>query len=630
MNSYQPKSEAEATELTASARALHDARAGAGIALPARVVRKVQWVLVAMAALIFVLIPFAPKITLEQKIAICAIIVVFFVVTLLTTRLTNERPEVAFTTMIGAGMAVCFVSLIIDRTSAPSVGLALLLAVIAIALVYGLRGGLIAAASASGGVIVASAIVNVRYRGFEIVLFCIMTFAAVFVADGMTRERRRVGSNLARLYEALRASSVSAPDLGTNLDAIVGSVSTAVGAQWCAVLLERGGVLEIAAPTNAIDSQLAERVRSDAIQHGVGGPVNVALQDRETVVVGSVARETRFPVWSAAWGPEFEARGMPSMVAVPLVARTAAFGVLTVHGDREDAFSDDDVALLKAYAEQIALVILRAEAFEQERESAQRLAEADQLKSEFLAMVSHELRTPLTAAKGFVDTVLLHWDRLDETKRKELLRRASGNANELTRLISQLLDFARIDANRIELKPLPCNLRELVDKVTADLAPVTSERTVAVDVDERLRVITDPDAFNHVLVNLITNANKFSPVGSTIHITAAADAEAVTISVADQGMGIAPDELEKVFERFYQSERTNMSRKGTGIGLAIVQRFVEHQGGRIWAESVLGEGATFKFTLELVEKVPPGVSAPKHDDAGSTAERGRPGDALIS
>ncbi len=212
-------------------------------------------------------------------------------------------------------------------------------------------------------------------------------------------------------------------------------------------------------------------------------------------------------------------------------------------------------------------------------------------------MVSHELRTPLTVAKGFVDTVLLHWVDLPEDRRRELLARASGSANELSRLVDQLLNFARIDAGRVQLNPRPLGVRLAVDCVLGDIAPLVSKHRIDVDVPTAVTVLADGHAFAHVLANLLTNAAKFSSAGSRIGITARDDSADVVISVEDEGIGIAPEEQDRIFERFYQSTPPTAPPLGTGIGLTIARYFTEQQGGAIWVCSQPGEGATFHFTL---------------------------------
>jgi signal transduction histidine kinase len=239
-----------------------------------------------------------------------------------------------------------------------------------------------------------------------------------------------------------------------------------------------------------------------------------------------------------------------------------------------------------------------AQASEREHAVADKLTQADQQKSEFLALVSHELRTPLTAVKGFVDTVLLHWDRLPDDRRRELLTRASSNADELGRLVRQLMEFGRTESGPIQIAPDKLDVAAAVDLALLGSAPVTAGHRLEVDVPDGLVVDADADAFNHVLVNLLTNAMKFSPAGSLVVVGARrADGE-VVVSVSDEAPGIAPDEQERIFDRFYQSRNGNHAR-GTGIGLTIAQRFTAQHGGRIWVDSESGWGATFSFTMPL-------------------------------
>jgi signal transduction histidine kinase len=240
-----------------------------------------------------------------------------------------------------------------------------------------------------------------------------------------------------------------------------------------------------------------------------------------------------------------------------------------------------------------------ARASEREHAVAAKFTEADQQKSEFLALVSHELRTPLTAVKGFVDTVLLHWERLPDDRRRDLLTRASSNADELGRLVRQLMEFGRTESGPIDIALAELDVAGAVDVALLGIAPVTAHHQLEVDVPDELAVEADADAFNHVLVNLLTNAVKFSPAGSRVRVCAQRAGDEVVVSVTDEGAGIAPDEQERIFDRFYQSRNGDHAR-GTGIGLTIAQRFTAQHGGRIWVESEPGHGATFSFTMPAV------------------------------
>jgi PAS domain S-box-containing protein len=243
-------------------------------------------------------------------------------------------------------------------------------------------------------------------------------------------------------------------------------------------------------------------------------------------------------------------------------------------------------------------------AYEREREAARHLREADQAKDEFLATVSHELRTPLTAVIGFAD-LLTERDDLDPDTRADLLRRVSANATTIHRMVGRLLDFAQLEGGvRLRIGPTP--LLGLVEASLEAHGQDLARHHVEVDVEDDLAVLADADGFGHVLGNLLSNAAKFAPEGSDIHIRSTRRPGVAVISVVDHGPGIPVDEHEAVFERFYRARAQAPGQRGTGIGLAIASRYVALLEGEIWVESSLGEGATFSFSLPVAREVPSG------------------------
>jgi PAS domain S-box-containing protein len=240
---------------------------------------------------------------------------------------------------------------------------------------------------------------------------------------------------------------------------------------------------------------------------------------------------------------------------------------------------------------------LRAEALEREREATQRLRELDRMKSDFLSTVSHELRTPLTVIKGFAETLVVRWGEIADEQRLDLVGRVAVAGRKLEQLISDLLDFTRLERGQMRIELEPCELRSLVEQTVSKLGDVLDNR-IEVAVPDGLAALADPMAFSRALENLLTNASKFSPPGAPIRIGGSElPPDQVMVQVADRGIGIPPDELERVFERFYRVPSRTGSRQGTGIGLAIVKEFVEAQQGRVWVDSIPGEGSTFTVAL---------------------------------
>ncbi len=432
--------------------------------------------------------------------------------------------------------------------------------------------------------------------------------------DGFTLNRHRAATQLARLHDTFRAVGAE-PSFNATLDALVAAVQDAFGSDSAVVLLRDGSHLELvapaAAPIDRWDPDRIARVTSSALQSSDATPVAWAMSHGETVVVRDIATDPRFTSNGSAWRDRLVRIGLSSMVVVPLRQAGTPVGLLHVCFQRTGALDDDELALLEAYADQATIVILHAQAFAQ-------LEAADALKSEFLATVSHELRTPLTATKGFVDTVLLQWDRLDDAQRRQLLQRASGNADELARLIDQLLDFSRLDTGTVRVFPVEADLAELVDTLVARMAPVLARHPVTVEATAGITVEVDPAAFAHVLGNLLTNAANFSPDGAPIHVVSEVVSEEVegmhSCRSATDGIGIDADEHERIFERFYRVGDDSGTGRGTGIGLAIAARFAELIGGRIRVESTPGDGSMFSFTVPLADPSPVPTAEPAREN----------------
>ena len=270
------------------------------------------------------------------------------------------------------------------------------------------------------------------------------------------------------------------------------------------------------------------------------------------------------------------------------------------------------------------------EALEQKMEELQaaheELQELDQMKDSFLSTVSHELRTPLTSIKSFAEILLSYEDEDKETQR-EFLTIINDESDRLTRLINDFLDLSRIEAGRMQWETVKLGIPEVIETCINATHALFAQKDLRVDVDlepDLPPISADRDRLVQVVTNLLSNAIKFTPEGGEIRVRAQIfkDGEAegvldmIRVSVSDTGIGIAPEDLEKVFEKFKQVGDTLTDRpKGTGLGLPICKELVEHHGGRIWGESQLGKGSTFYFTLPVMEKIEVEVPEVKEEKA---------------
>jgi signal transduction histidine kinase len=237
-----------------------------------------------------------------------------------------------------------------------------------------------------------------------------------------------------------------------------------------------------------------------------------------------------------------------------------------------------------------------------------RLMELDQLKSDFVSDVAHELRTPLTAIKGYVDYLLDGAAGEVTPAQRGFLQTVRRNAERQTRLINDLLDLARIETGRVEFHPTQLSLSEIVEEVIDVLRvhAAESEIDLAGAVQEPdLVVAADRDKLHQVLLNLTHNAVKFTPAGGSVRVRARRGNEkTVVITVEDTGEGIAPEDIGRVFERFYRIGDPEATPKGSGLGLTITKKLVELHGGSIRVTSEVGQGSVFVITL------PAGVREP--------------------
>jgi len=246
------------------------------------------------------------------------------------------------------------------------------------------------------------------------------------------------------------------------------------------------------------------------------------------------------------------------------------------------------------------------------RQRLVQLEQLDRLKTQFLSMASHELRTPLTAVSGFLQIARRRlakladqndtpdWLRAEATRTVDTLSMADRQAKKLARLIDELLDVSRLQQGRVELRLSEIDLTEVVREVAERMQLLSEAHEVTADVNGRAAIVADRDRIEQVLENLVGNAIKYSPEGGPISLSLSTDRGEAFLSVRDHGIGIAPQEIEKVFGLFYRSPDPRADQVGgLGLGLYISREIVARHHGRLWAEPNRDQGTTFHIRLPL-------------------------------
>jgi signal transduction histidine kinase len=341
-----------------------------------------------------------------------------------------------------------------------------------------------------------------------------------------------------------------------------------------------------------VDEVMQQITRSGMRKPSAGHPLSEILRTRKPVLLQSDAT-SRLVENSAmpAYISGIHAMNPRSALFLPLVAREQLIGVLSLFRSTR-SFDGDDLAFSEDLARLAALALDNSRLFDAVRGSLR-------AQEEMVGVVSHDLRNPVAAIK-MLSRALLDGQQRAPLESNQNLALIAEAADQMDTLIRDLLDVNSLDAGKLRIAKEPIEPSAFLKEALRTLQPLVSEKEIALDVQIKAglpKVLADTERIQQVLSNLVGNAIKFTPKGGKIVIAARSDDHNVTVSVADSGSGIREEHLPKVFDRYWQSTRTN--RQGAGLGLAIAKGIVEGHGGRIWIESTTGEGTIAQFTLPV-------------------------------
>jgi signal transduction histidine kinase/ActR/RegA family two-component response regulator len=377
------------------------------------------------------------------------------------------------------------------------------------------------------------------------------------------------------------------------------------------------------------DPEVVDRLRS----------VRIALDE---TLVGRAARQ-RCPIAvpdldAIALDPHLRILhddGWRSLAAVPMLREDQIVGSLIVRRKRTGRFTEETLDMLETFASQSALALLNAQLFRELKEQSVELELASRHKSEFLASMSHELRTPLNAVLGFSEVLLEQMFGEINERQEEYLRDIHGSGQHLLELLNEILDLSKVEAGRMELEYSSFDLRALLDGAAAMLrerAAVHGIELVIEVADAPDRVYSDELRLKQVLLNLMTNAVKFTGDGGSVRVRAAREGSEIVITVTDTGIGVPEEDRERIFESFQQGGRGSSREEGTGLGLTLSRRIVGLRGGRMWLDTEVGRGSTFGFSLPAQDTTAPAADTNPSQSGAEVVviEDDRPSLALFS
>jgi signal transduction histidine kinase len=413
-----------------------------------------------------------------------------------------------------------------------------------------------------------------------------------------TGELTQSVEKLTALGEVSQALS-STLDVETVLDTIVSRASQLAGAAGCSIYEydEAAEQFELRATHND-DAEFVAALRAAPLRKGEG-LMGRAAEMREPIQIPDI---TQPGAYQSSVRDTLIRFGYRALLSVPLLREDQIIGSLSFNRKAPGEFPPEVIDVLKTFATQSALAIQNARLFREIADKSRQLEAASRHKSEFLANMSHELRTPLNAIIGFSEVLVDRmFGELNE-KQDEYLKDIYGSGQHLLSLINDILDLSKIEAGRMELEATDFDLPSGIDNALTLVRERATRRgiTLGRTIDERLGMLRgDERKVKQALLNLLSNALKFTPEGGRIDVGARVHDGVAEVSVTDTGVGIAPEDQEAVFEEFRQVGAADKKVEGTGLGLALSRRFIELHGGRIWVTSAVGAGSTFTFTLPL-------------------------------
>ena len=412
--------------------------------------------------------------------------------------------------------------------------------------------------------------------------------------------------------EILAALARDVTNPGAVLDTVVEHAAQICGARAAQLFILKGDVFCLESWAGETPEEYRKYLQEHPIARNRQSAVGRSAEEMATHQIADVNKDPDYGLRTLQ-----RLAGFQTLLATPMVLQGEVVGVLSMWRTEVAPFDARQQELLEEFAAQGAIALRHARLFRELDTKTKELEIASRHKSEFLASMSHELRTPLNAVIGFSEVLLDRMVGDINERQEEYLNDIRNSGKHLLELVNEILDLSRVEAGQMVIEPTTFEVRSALDDTLTMVRERAAQHALTLTAhvaDDVGMIETDELKFKRVVLNLVSNAVKFTPDGGSVCVRANREGAELTVTVTDTGIGVPLEDQQRIFESFQQGRRGASKEEGTGLGLTLSRRIVALMGGRMWLESTPGEGSTFGFSIPGLADRTDGVAPPPNGE----------------